>query len=120
MGTAIYRVYKSDEYRRAGPYDLIELHPVGGQNPLFLFKWVLEVLAYAIAGNELIHVSGPSGSAKSSLIEAFHLVPENFLIVCASSSLKPLPIKLYPIEMGIFLGAGGIVPAPRPQGWHHL
>jgi hypothetical protein len=106
MATTIYRVYRPDEYRLAGPYDLIELHPVPGQNPLFLFKWVLEVLAYAIAGHELIHVSGPSGSAKSSLLEAFHLAPENFLIVCASLGLKPLPIKLYPIEMAIFEAPG--------------
>lgn len=106
MGTAIYRVYRPDEYRKAGPYDLIELCPVPGQNPLFLFKWILEVLAYAISGFELIHLSGPSGSAKSSLIETFHVVPENFLIVCESLGFKPLPIKLYPIEMAIFEAPG--------------
>ena len=59
MGTAIYRVYRPDEYRKAGPYDLIELYPVPGQNPLFLFKWILEVLAYAISGFELIHLQRP-------------------------------------------------------------
>jgi hypothetical protein len=106
MGTAIYRVDRRNEYRRAGPDDLIELLPVPGQNPLFLPKWFLEVLAYAIAAHEVTHVSGPTGSAKSSVIEAFHLVPENFQIVCEALGFKPLLIKLYPVEMATFEAPG--------------
>lgn len=108
MGTAIYRIHKPGEYRKAGPYDLIEMLPVPGQNPLFLPKWFLEVLAYAIAQHEVTHVSGPTGSAKSSVIEAFHLAPENFLIVCEWLGFKPLPIKLYPIEMATFEAPGDL------------
>jgi hypothetical protein len=106
MGNAIYRVYQPDEYRKAGPDNLVELRPVPGQNPLFIHKWILEVLAFAIAEHEVTHVSGPTGSAKSSLLEAFHLVPENFLIVCRALGFKPLPIKLYPIEMATFEAPG--------------
>jgi energy-coupling factor transporter ATP-binding protein EcfA2 len=106
MGTSIFRVYKPAEYRKAGPDDLIELKPVPRQNPLFLPKWFLEVFAYAIANHEIIHVSGSTGSGKSSLIEALHLAPENFQAICAGLGFRPLPIKLYPIEMATFEAPG--------------
>lgn len=106
MGTLIYQVAKPAEYRKAGPNDLIELKPVPGQNPLFLLKWILEVLVYAIANYEIIHLSGPTGSAKSSVMEALHLVPENFKTICEALGFRPLPIKLFPIEMATFEAPG--------------
>lgn len=106
MGTSIFRVAKPAEYRKSGPNDLIELKPVPGQNPLFLLKWILEVLVYAIANYEIIHLSGPTGSAKSSVMEALHLVPENFKIICEALGFRPLPIKLYAIEMATFEAPG--------------
>ncbi len=106
MGASIFRVSQAAEFRKAGPYDLIELQPVPGQNALFLPKWLLEVLADAIVHCEIIHLSGPTGSAKSSIIEALHLVPENFQRLCESLGLQPLPIKLYPIEMATFEAPG--------------
>lgn len=116
MGTSIFRVSEPAAYRKAGPNDLIELEPVPGQNPLFLPKWFLEVLAYAIAKHEIIHLSGPTGSAKSSIIEAFHLVPENFQTVCETLGYEPLPIKLYPIEMATFEAPGELYQRRSLQG----
>jgi hypothetical protein len=116
MGTFIFRVSKPGEYRKAGPNDLIELRPVPGQNPLFLPKWFLEVLVYAIANSEIIHVSGPTGSAKSSVIEALHLVPENFQTICAGLGFRPLPIKLYAIEMATFEAPGDLYQRRSLQG----
>jgi hypothetical protein len=116
MGTFIFRVSKPGEYRKAGPNDLIELRPVPGQNPLFLPKWFLEVLVYAIANHEIIHVSGPTGSAKSSVIEALHLVPENFQTICTGLGFRPLPIKLYPIEMATFEAPGDLYQRRSLQG----
>jgi hypothetical protein len=106
MTTFIYRIHKTAEYRRAGPDDLIQLLPVPGQHPLFLPKWFLEVLAFAISHQEITHISGPTGSAKSSVLEALYRVPENFQLVCKGAGFKPLPIKLYPIEMATFEAPG--------------
>ena len=67
--------------------DLMELLPVPGCHPLYINKWILEVLVVAIVHHEYIHISGPTGSCKSSLLEALHLVPENF-----NSLLEPTDV----------------------------
>ena len=106
MATNIYRVSKPNEYRKAGPTDLIELLPVPFGHPLFLPKWVIEVVVYGIVSHEFIHLSGPTGGAKSSLLEALYLVPENFQGVCAALKLPVKPLKLYPVEMVVFEAPG--------------
>jgi len=106
MVKTVYRVERPEEYRIAGPTDLIELLPVPGGNALFLMKWIIEVLVYGIVHNEMIHISGPSGSCKSSLLEALYRVPENFESVCSSLGYRVLPLKLYPIEMATFEAPG--------------
>ena len=106
MATAVYHVTAAAEYRKAGPTDLIELLPVPGGNPLFLVKWIVEILVYGIVHQELIHLSGPTGSAKSSLIEALYRVPENFQGCCAGLGFSYRPLKLYPIEMATFEAPG--------------
>ena len=106
MAVIVYHLDNPDEFRRAGPFDLIQLIPIPGQTPLFLFKWVLEILVSAIAAYEITHVSGPTGSAKSSVMDVLHRVPKNFQIVCEALGFKPLPIKLYPIEMATFEAPG--------------
>jgi MoxR-like ATPase len=102
----IYRVDKPEEYRIAGPTDLIEILSVPGGNALYLMKWIIEVLVYGIVHHEMIHISGPSGSCKSSLIEALYRVPENFEAVCKGLGYKVLPLRLYPIEMATFEAPG--------------
>ncbi|MEW6366942.1 MAG: hypothetical protein AB1714_20125 [Acidobacteriota bacterium] len=106
MANQIFRVTNQAECRKAGPMDLIELQPVPGGHRLFLIKWLVETLVYAIARHEFIHLSGPTGSAKSSLLEALYLVPENFQSVCAALGLPGLPLKLYPIEMATYEAPG--------------
>ena len=106
MAKGVYRAYKPKEYRKAGPTDLIQLLPVPGGNPLFLLKWVVETLVYGIVQHEFIHLSGPTGSAKSSLLEAISQVPENFEGICSSLGFPPRPLKLYPIEMATYEAPG--------------
>jgi hypothetical protein len=102
MGSQIFRIRHENEYRKAGPTDLIQLAPAPGANPVFVMRRLLDVLVYGIANGEFIHLSGPTGSAKSSLLDALHLVPDNFRIVCAGLEQKPLPLRLYPIEMATY------------------
>ena len=106
MATGVYRVYRPDEYRKAGTTDLMEMSPAPGGNHLFLPKWIIEILVYGIIHHEFIHLSGPTGSAKSSLLEALYMVPENFLGICAGLGYNSLPLKLYPIEMATYEAPG--------------
>jgi len=102
MGENVYRVNKPDELRKAGPSDLIVLVPVPGANPLYLKKETLEIYAYGVVHHELIHISGPTGTAKSSFIEAMTL-PQNFFSICDFLGFKrKKPIRLYPAEMVCF------------------
>ncbi|MBW2645713.1 MAG: AAA family ATPase [Deltaproteobacteria bacterium] len=106
MSQNVFRVNKPYELRKAGPLDLIELVPVPRANSLYLPKIILEVYAYSIVYKELIHISGPTGTAKSSFLEAMAL-PENFLLICESLGFPhKKPIKLYTAEMACFESPG--------------
>ncbi|MFQ5650716.1 MAG: hypothetical protein ACE5IY_12305 [bacterium] len=106
MAKQIFRVSRQKEYLTAGPTDLIMLEPVPGGTPLFISKWVLETLVYGIVNHEFIHLSGPTGSAKSSLLEALYLVPDNFMPVAAALKFTEKPLEVYPIEMATFEAPG--------------
>lgn len=102
MSQQIFPIQNESQFRKAGAMDLIKVPPAPGGNTLYIQKYTLEVLAYGIASNEFIHLSGPTGSAKSSLLDALTRCPENFYPICRGLQLKPKPIKVYPIEMATF------------------
>ncbi len=104
--TKIYRVNIKDEYRKAGPTDLIQLLPVPGEHPLFVEKAIVESIVYAIVSCENMHVSGPTGSCKSSLFEALYLVPDNFKHICNALGYPVKKLKVYPIEMATYEAPG--------------
>ena len=102
MTNSVFRVVKEREYKKAGPTDLIELVAIPGGHPLFVLKNILETLVCGIVNAEFIHLSGPTGSAKSSLIETIYLSRENFQAVCRALGFKVLPLKIYPTEMATY------------------
>jgi hypothetical protein len=102
MSKTSNKVFTVRTLARASAFDLIELLPVPGESPLYIARWILEVMTFGIVHHEFIHLSGPTGSAKSSLIEAMCLVPDNFSLICHSLGFEKLPVKLYPIEMATF------------------
>lgn len=106
MAQGIYRVDRPDEYRKAGPTDLIELLPVPASHPLFLRKCDIETLVFGITHHEFVHLSGPTGSAKSSLLEALYRVEANFRGVCEGLGFPTKPLHLYPVEMAIYEAPG--------------
>jgi len=102
MSQRYFRIDDPSELRAAGPTDLIRLVPVPGANRLYLPKGILEQLVYAVHHHELIHVSGPTGSAKSSLLDALE-VHENYLSVCSALGFEDAkPVKLFHVEMVVF------------------
>jgi MoxR-like ATPase len=97
-----FNIHSEKEYKSAGPNDLIALIPVNGSNQLFIAKNILEMLTYGITHNEFIHLSGPTGSAKSSLIEALARKSDNFEWLCKYLGYPFKPLQVYEIEMAIF------------------
>lgn len=106
MPNQVFCVDKPRDYQKAGPSDLIRLQPAPGSNPLFLPKALVEVLVYAIVHHEIVHLSGPTGSAKTSLLEAMHLVPDNFQSVCAALGYRVAPLKVHPVQMATYEAPG--------------
>lgn len=102
MTKAIYRLWKPDEFHKAGPTDLVELLPVPAQHPLFFKKTDLEQVGYAICGFEFLHISGPTGTAKTSLIEALNRVPDNFFALAAALEYPKKPLRLFPIQILVY------------------
>jgi len=102
MAKKIYKITRIRQLNSAGPEDIVELLPAPGATPLFLKKIFLDVLAYGISQNEFIHLSGPTGSAKSSVLEAL-AVPKNYRSLCKANNLDhDRPLRIYPIEMATF------------------
>lgn len=95
-----------EEYRKAGPLDLVAMLAVKGQHPLFLPKNLVELVVWGIVSHESMHISGPTGTAKSSLIEALYLEPRNFAAVCSALGFEHKPLSLYTIEMATFESPG--------------
>ncbi len=102
MTKRVFRVDQENEYRMAGPFDLVQLLPTSHGNPLFIMKWQLQSLVDDIVAHEFIHLSGPTGSAKSSLIEALSSVQGNFRPICEDLGLAVKPVRLFPVEMAVY------------------
>lgn len=102
MAKKVFNIKDPAEYKAAGYTDLIAMIPVEGSNQIFVYKIILEILCLGIARKHYIHLSGPTGSAKSSLIEALTKESENFYLLCRYMDIPPKPIYLYDIEMAIF------------------
>ncbi len=85
----------------AGTNDFVRLLPASdGEQRIVLRRRVLEVLTAAIVLREHVHVSGPTGTAKTALIEAM----ENPANMIAALSLLPgdvptRPLRIHAVEM---------------------
>ncbi len=99
MKTKIYDIRDREEYRAAMPFDLIKLIPADGNHAHYKYKYALEIMIFGICQQKSIHLSGPTGAGKSSMIEAITEEPENFRLLCEYSGIKYKPPLLYEIEM---------------------
>ncbi len=78
--------------------------PLTDPNSVFVAKDILQGLVDGIASYNIIHFSGPTGTAKSSCLEALFLVPKNFLGVLDTIPFphESKPVKMFPVEMAAF------------------
>ena len=106
---AIFPIDDPASYSMAGPTDLLALASPGGPHPIYITKEIVDTLVYSVCSGKLVHLSGPSGSAKTSLLEALAADPANFDIPCRALGFEPKPLKLYPIEMCRFETPGEVL-----------
>ncbi len=99
MKTKIYDIRDKEEYRAAMPFDLIKLIPAVGNHSHYKYKYALDIMTFGICHQKSIHLSGPTGAGKSSLIEAITEEHENFRLLCEYSGIEYKPPLLYEIEM---------------------
>jgi hypothetical protein len=103
---AVYRIEHLHDFKKAGKTDLIGLRAVPGSHPVYVEKGLLEILVVAIVDGHFIHLSGPTGTAKTSLLEAFRSVPENFKQMCVALGLPVKPLQVFAIPMVGFESPG--------------
>ena len=101
MADRFYRVDVQKDYAKAGPTDFVELLPAAEGHGLCVRKCTVEILFDAITGGEMMHVTGPTGSGKTSLIEAL-CWPGNFAALCAALKRDLKPLRVYRIKMVVF------------------
>jgi energy-coupling factor transporter ATP-binding protein EcfA2 len=99
MKTKLYDIRDKEEYRAATPFDMIKLIPASGNHSHYKYKYALDIISFGICNQKSIHLSGPTGAGKSSLIEAITEEPENFKLLCEYSGYEYKPPHLYEIEM---------------------
>lgn len=97
-----YDIRDHGQYKAAGPDDYIAMVAVPDSNQLFIHKTILEMVVYGIRYKEFIHISGPTGTAKSSLVEAISYQPENFRLICKYLDFPYKPVLISEIEMSEF------------------
>jgi len=102
MSQVIFDATRPKELRKAGPTDMVRLSPAPGANALFFEKATLDTIIYGITHQEFIHLSGPTGAAKTSLVDNLDRVPENFRGLCTGLGFPVLPLRLFSTEMACY------------------
>jgi energy-coupling factor transporter ATP-binding protein EcfA2 len=106
---AVFPIDEPRRFKEAGANDLIGLLPVPGYNPICIEKWRLEVIFYALVRGEFMHIAGPTGSGKTSVLLALACVPRNFELLCRYYGYKVAPLFLHPVEMIVFDTPGELI-----------
>jgi MoxR-like ATPase len=98
MKKRVFDIQNEGQFNEADSYDLIKMIPVDGSHALYIPKYILSMISYAIVHQEFTHISGPTGTAKSSVIIAI-TKPENFKLLCRYHGWKYKPVMLFEEDM---------------------
>jgi len=98
----IFRVNRPREFLKAGPTDLIQLEPVPNGTPLFFHKSLLETLVVGICCFQRVHISGNTGTGKSSLLDALTMNTSNFMHICKALGFEPLPLRVHAVQLAMY------------------
>jgi MoxR-like ATPase len=99
MNSRVFEIQNHEHFNAADSYDLIKMIPVNkGSHSLYIQKYILELLTYAIVHGEFCHISGATGTAKTSVIMAISM-HSNFRLLCKYLGFKYKPIMLFEEDM---------------------
>ena len=93
-----------EEYRNAGPEDLVRLDPLDGCVAPIIERQKLDLLVRGIVRGGCIHVSGETGTAKTLTIRTLLLNPRNFHDVCEALGYPRKDLEVYACSVGRFDG----------------
>ncbi len=93
----IYQV-TPEEYRKAGPEDLVRLEPLDGCVAPIVERQKLDLLVRGVVRGGCVHVSGETGTAKTLTIRTLLLNPANFHSICKA------PLEVYSCPISRFDG----------------
>ncbi len=90
-----YDITKKQEFEKADTRDLIKLLPAAaGANEIYIEKLSLIALAHGLAKQEIVHISGPTGTGKTSLINALIENPENWRLLVSHLGIPYMPLRV--------------------------
>ncbi len=98
MNSRVFEIQNRAQFEAADSYDLIKMIPVENSHALYIPKYILELITYAIVHQEFCHISGPTGTAKSSVIMAI-TTNNNFKLLCKYLGFKYKPVMLFEEDM---------------------
>ncbi len=98
-----------ENYSNAGYSDLVRLEPLPGQVAPIVERWKLDLMVAGIVSGSRLHVSGPTGTAKTLTIRSLVYRPSNFETICRALGLPLLPLTVYSCQIGRFDGPSEIV-----------
>jgi MoxR-like ATPase len=104
----IYEV-TPESYTDAGPSDLVRLEPLPGQVAPIVERQKLDLLVAGITTGSRIHVSGPTGTAKTLTIRTLLFRPSNFETICTVLGIPLLPLAVYSCQIGRFDGPSELI-----------
>ncbi len=92
----IFSIRIKKEFDKAHSDDLIQMLPAGrGEIPLVIQKSKLIVTALAITSGQVLHLSGSTGTGKTSFLNALIFEPRNWKYLCRNLGLLYKPLRVF-------------------------
>ncbi len=92
----IYSITKKREFEKAHNDDFIQMIAASAtETPVTIQKSKLVVATLAIISGEVLHLSGATGTGKTSFLNALLFEPRNWKYMCQNLNLPHYPIRVF-------------------------
>jgi len=100
--TVFFDAHDPSALSRAGDHDILKIRQRARDGALFVPKASVVSLLYAVANHDHVHLSGPTGSGKSALIDAVLADEQNYQSFTRALGLPRGPVRYRRVEMPTF------------------
>ena len=91
--TVFFDAHDPSALSRAGDHDILKIRQRARDGALFVPKASVVSLLYAVANHDHVHLSGPTGSGKSALIDAVLADEQNYQSFTRALGLPRGPVR---------------------------